>query len=403
MLDQRILITGIGLETALGDTEATWRNLQSGKIGLQRLDHLEGRFPVPLFGYPLAEAPTDPIDLVHRLVHRAIEDADVAIDAIDPERIAVVIGLSKGDLSRLRRWRDQLQESPKLLDDIGEDWTFGWPNGATRRIPIQAKGPRLAPVAACATGLVAVLRAASLIRTGQADLAIAGAVDTPLDPFVLGAFSRLGVFARVVDPPETSVRPWDIQRTGFLPGAGGAILILERADHVLARRKTPIAELSGGALGADATHLTNLDPDPSRLARLIADGLLNAGVQVNEIGAVNLHGTGTRSNDPLESRALRLAFGRHAEAISCSANKAQIGHLLGGSGAAELAITCLSIRDQFVPPSMNLYQPDPACDLDATPLVGRAREIKAALKLSMGFGGHLAVAVLREPRLINEN
>jgi 3-oxoacyl-[acyl-carrier-protein] synthase II len=153
--------------------------------------------------------------------------------------------------------------------------------------------------------------------------------------------------------------------------------------------------MAGGAIGSDAYHMVDQNPDPAGLAHLIGLALRDAHTDASEVDHVNVHGTATRSNDPLECRALRRALGPHADSVSCSANKAQIGHLLGAAGAAELAITAMAVRDQFAPPTMNLERPDPACDLDATPGVGRARPIRAALKLSLGFGGHLAAAVLR--------
>ncbi len=260
------------------------------------------------------------------------------------------------------------------------------------------RGPCLAPVAACATGLIAALSGADLIRRGRCDLVLAGAGDASLDPLVLGAFRRMGILAHVDttsrDGPAGSVRPWDKGRSGFLVGEGAAVLVLERDDHARARGVTPYAELAGGASGADAYHMTDLNPDPAGLAYVIGRALAHSGVAAAEIDHVNVHGTATRSNDPTECRALRLALGAGVERVACSANKSQIGHLLGAAGAAELAIACLSIRDGFVPPTLNLTDPDPACDLDGTPLVGRARSIRAALKLSIGFGGHLAAAVL---------
>jgi 3-oxoacyl-[acyl-carrier-protein] synthase II len=197
------------------------------------------------------------------------------------------------------------------------------------------------------------------------------------------------------DDPGRVVRPWDRGRSGFLVGEGAAVLVLERADHARARGIVPYAELAGGASGADAYHMTDLDPDPSGLATLIGRALANSRVAAGEVDHVNVHGTATRINDPLECRALRMALGPRADHVACSANKGQIGHLLGAAGAAELAITCLSVRDGFVPPTLNLTDPDPACDLDGTPRMGKARPIAAALKVSIGFGGHLAAAVVR--------
>jgi 3-oxoacyl-[acyl-carrier-protein] synthase II len=249
-------------------------------------------------------------------------------------------------------------------------------------------------VAACATGLVAALQGAALIRRGACDLALVGGSDASLEPILLAAFRRMKALARV-DDPQIAVRPWDRDRSGFLVGEGAAVLVLERLDHARARGITPYAELAGGAIGSDAYHETGLNPDPSGLARVIAQALEASGLGPSEIDAVNVHGTATLGNDPLECRAIRRAFGPEADRLACTANKAQIGHLLGAAGSAELAIAGLSVRERFVPPTLNLDHPDPACDLDGTPRIGQARPIRAILKLSIGFGGHLAAAVLR--------
>ncbi|WP_233578570.1 beta-ketoacyl-[acyl-carrier-protein] synthase family protein [Tautonia sociabilis] len=333
----------------------------------------------------------------------AAEDAllfDRGEPTFDPERAAAAIGLSKGHLGLLARWCDRIDRPRDFPQaETNPDWTEAWPDAAARAATrsLGLRGPSLGPIAACATGVVAVLRAAELIRRGDCDLAIAGATDASLDPLVLGAFDRMRVLARVGGDPKEAVRPWDRRRSGFLVGEGGAVLVLEREEHARARGVLPYAEVAGGALGSDAGHETNLDPDPRRLAALIVEAIRRGGIDPNEVDLVNVHGTATLVNDPLECRAIRLALGSAADAVSCSANKPQIGHLLGGAGAAELAIACLSLRDQFAPPTLNLTDPDPACDLDGTPGIGRPRTIRVALKLSLGFGGHLAAAVLRLP------
>jgi 3-oxoacyl-(acyl-carrier-protein) synthase len=241
---------------------------------------------------------------------------------------------------------------------------------------------------------VAVLQGAEMIRHGVCDTVIAGSVDAALEPILLRAFRTMRVLAPAVGEPHAAIRPWDRERRGFLVGEGGAVFVMEREDRARARGVLPYAEVAGGAMGADAHHETSLNPDPTGLAHVLTSSLARAGVSPSEIDTINVHGTATRSNDILECRAIRRAFGTHAGGISCTANKGQIGHLLGAAGSAELAITCLSMRDGFVPPTVNLTDPDPLCDLDATPLVGRRRAIDAALKLSIGFGGHLVSAVL---------
>jgi 3-oxoacyl-(acyl-carrier-protein) synthase len=246
---------------------------------------------------------------------------------------------------------------------------------------------------------VAVWQAAELIARGTCDAAIAGAVDAGLEPLLLGAFRAMRALARVEGDPARAVRPWDRGRSGFLVGEGGALLVLERLDRARARGARAYAEVLGGALGGDAFHATALNENPRTLAGVIGRALERggAGVRGRAIDHVNVHGTATAVNDPLECRALRLALGGAAEGVACSANKAQVGHLLGAAGAVELAILCLSIRDSVVPPILNLADADAGCDLDGA-AVTRAREIDIALKLSLGFGGHLGVVVLGSPR-----
>jgi 3-oxoacyl-[acyl-carrier-protein] synthase II len=328
-----------------------------------------------------------------------MDDARLRGDGVARDRIATVVGLSKGDLGTLARAHAALSRRSGDDERIAA-WRMSWPDAGAVAIARAEDlgGPSLAPVAACATGLVAALYAADLIRRGICDVALAGAGDSSFDPLVLASFRRMGILARCDGDPNRAVRPWDSARSGFLVGEGAGILVLERAAHAQARGVLPYAEFAGGAFGADAFHATNLNPDPSGLALLIESALARSGVSPADIDHVNVHGTATRANDPLECRALRRALGPSAERIACSANKAQLGHLLGAAGAVELAITCLAIRDAFVPPTLNLEEPDPACDLDGTPHTGRSRAIGAALKLSLGFGGHLAVAVLRRPQ-----
>jgi 3-oxoacyl-[acyl-carrier-protein] synthase II len=402
----RVVVTGIGLLSALGaGREATWRGVRLGRAVFTPFE-LGDDVSVPVARVPL-DPPAPPgvepcLHLAGLAAREALGDAGCLDagrrrlrEAVDPNRVAVLVGLSKGGLSSLRSVarasaaRDHATESPA--------WPSSWPSAAAAHLAawLGLGGPCAAPIAACATGLVAVLQASALIRRGACDVALAGAVDSTLDPLMLAAFRRMGVLARDEGEGRAAVRPWDRRRTGFLVGEGGAILVLERSDHARARGVQPYVELAGGALGSDAHHITDLNPDPSTLARLIGIALESSGVAPAEIDHVNVHGTATRTNDPLECRAIRRALGAHADRVACSANKAQIGHLLGAAGAAELAITCLAIRDGFVPPTLNLDEPDPACDLDGTPGVGRARSIGAALKLSLGFGGHLAAAVLR--------
>ena len=405
--DPKVVVTGIGLATGLDlSREGTWAALRVGRGAARSLDDREPTGGLPDSGCPApwADAPDDEHpDPVYRLLIKttleAMADADLLGVGREFEHAATLIGLSKGSIRSSCQAHRDLPGSEDDPDRVGRLWIGSWPSTGAHFVArwLRLGGPCLAPIAACATGLVAVLQAADWIRRGTCDWALAGSVDASLEPLLMAAFRKMKVLAAVDGDPATAIRPWDRRRSGFLVGEGGAILVLEREDHARARGVLPYAEVAGGALGSDAYHMTDLNSDPTNLADLIGRALETAGVVPEEVDHVNVHGTATRSNDPLECRAIRLALGRHADRVACTANKAQIGHLLGAAGSAELAITCLSIRDEFVPPTLNLTEPDPACDLDGTPLVGRSMPIRAALKLSLGFGGHLAAAVLRRP------
>jgi 3-oxoacyl-[acyl-carrier-protein] synthase II len=397
-IDQAVVITGIGLVTSLGlDRASTWANLCRGDSGANWLD-LPGYagFPVA-WPVPMASDADPALEFLVRAADEAMADARIVGSGLEPERAATLIGLSKGGVRSLVQAREMIRSGEFESEKLAQAWMRSWPSSGASLLASRYRflGPCVAPVAACATGLVAALQGAELIRRGACDVALVGGSDASLEPILLAAFRRMKALARVEGDPKLAVRPWDEGRSGFLVGEGGAVLVLERLDHAMARGVTPYAELAGGALGSDAYHETGLDPDPSGLARVIARALLDAKLEPSDIDAINVHGTATLANDPLECRAIRKAFGPEADRLACSANKAQIGHLLGAAGSAELAIAGLSIRDGFLPPTLNLDRPDPACDLDGTPKFGRSMPIRAILKLSLGFGGHFAAAVLK--------
>ncbi len=395
-----MVITGVGLVTSLGpDRPATWAALCRGESGVAGLE-LPG-FDRPVFGYPvsrrLGDRGLDPaLGLLARAADEAMGDAgrpDLG-PGFDPDRGFALIGLSKGAIRALAAHHLRVRAAPG--GRWPGDWVGAWPGAGSGLVAgrFGLRGGALGPVAACASGLVAALQGVDLIRRGAADLAVVGASDASIEPLVIAAFRRMRALAEPVGDPARAVRPWDRDRNGFLVGEGAAVLVLERLASARSRGATPYAEILGGAIGSDAFHETALDPDPIGLARLIGRALGDAGVDPSEVDAAHVHGTATPSNDPLECRALRLALGEQADRVACSASKAQVGHLLGASGAAELAFAALGVRDGLAPPTINLDRPDPACDLDTPRLVARSTPIGVALKLSLGFGGHLAVAVL---------
>lgn len=253
----------------------------------------------------------------------------------------------------------------------------------------------IAPVAACATGLVAIGHAADLVRHGCWTAALAGGADASLHPAVLASYRRLGVLARGDGDVERWARPFDADRRGFVIGEGAGFVVLESWETARARGARPWAEIAGYGATSDAGGLVRSTEDPEPLARAISLALLHAGCAPGDIDAITLHGTGTRPNDPVESAAIRAALGDRASRIPCWSAKGTIGHLLGACGAVELVASCLMLREGIVPPTANLQRLDPACALDVVRDRPRETPLRTVLKTSLGFGGHCVAMVLR--------
>ncbi len=380
----RVVVTGIGLVTPFGvGREISWRGLLSGESATRLVDGV--------IGAPAPTTSSEPmIGLALLAAAEAVADAGLPFDDLNRNRIGCVIGTSKPGLRTFAALSDDR--------DAGDGGFQRFlPNAATLEVAkrFRTGGPCLCPVAACATGLVSLQRGYELIRDGQCDVVIAGSSDASLVPIVVGSFQRMGVLAKRTDNPAAACRPFDRDRNGFVIGEGAGVLILERLADANARGANIIAEWLGGGTAADGSTLTGLDETGGVLARLIGDVLRRTRVLPAEIDYVNLHGTATKQNDRYETRALQRAFGRHAQAVSCSSLKGGIGHLLGAAGSVETAATLLAMRDGVIPPTVNLVNADPDCDLDYTPGKSRKKPVRTALKLSLGFGGHLAAAVLR--------
>lgn len=391
-----VLITGIGLVTPLGaDRESSWQAIRAGQNGLRSVRLRDGGMVV---GGPVPIKREDHPNWIHRLAQRAageaVQDAGLDLERLDRDRAGCVVG-SSGCPSEpvISRIRANNSES-------GSYWEAAFPNIAASVVAARfgLYGPLLSPAAACATGLISVLRAADCIQDGSCDVMVAGCADASLDRFNVSGFRRMRVLADGSKcPPEQAARPFDRRRSGFAIGEGASMFVLERLSHALYRRARIYAVLAGGHMGADAYHVTHLNPDPSHLAWHISRTLHRAGVSPAEVDYINAHGTGTLQNDLAEARAIHQAFGPVAGKVRLSAVKAMIGHLLTAAGGVELAITALAVRDGFIPPTINLTEPDPEIGLDCTPLSGIAYPIRTALKLSIAFGGHFGAAVLRHP------
>jgi len=434
----KVMITGVGLVTPLGaDRESTWQALLDGQRAVRHLPNVES---VWLKGSAAAVAiPSDRASLATRdgplacllteqtINHavsaalEAVDHAGIDWDHVDPTRAACVIGTSKGGM---QSWFSVLQAQRLLSNirsgDAGDEATQSsaahWPESSAQEFPAAAwlrlapsgpahtvaslfnlQGGALAPVTACATGLSSILRGAELIRSGECDLVLAGSSDASVSPAVMASFRRLGVLATADDDPAGAVRPFDRNRSGFAIGEGAGIVVLESQAHAVARKAIPLAEWLAGGMVCAAAGLTQVEGEPEALPWLIRDVLRKSQVTPAEVDYISLHGTATKTNDRNEVRAIKAAFGPAARQLSASSLKGAIGHLLGAAGSVEFAATVLAMRDSRLPPTMNLTSPDDECDLDFVAGKSRSRDVSHALKLSLGFGGHLVAGVVRRP------
>ena len=398
-----VVITGIGLVASVGlNREAVWRGVREGRSGVRFLKGLVGIPDGLLLGAPVDLRPPLPRQLKVTALcqHVAAEAlADARIDTttmnqgrLDRDRFACAISGHIGDTGWVERHVGVYDTSqPGAL----EWWQQWMPNTTCSTVANEHGlfGPRICHSTACASGLIDFLSALRAIRHGQADIALAGSGEA-FHPLFAAGFHQMRVLA-YHDVPEQACRPFDVARSGFVMGEGAAMMVLERLSHARRRGAKIYSEVLGGSMHAEAHHVTDLDAQPEALVRLINDTLDNSRLSPADVGYINVHGTGTQQNDLVEARAIRQAFGRDADGACVSAVKSMLGHLVNASGSVELAITALALRDGYFPPTLNLTQQDPECDLDCIPLVGRRRAVEHALKISVAFGGHLAAVALR--------
>lgn len=390
----RVVITGIGMVTSVGhDRESSWQAVRAGVSGVRQLDDRPGIPPGRMLGATVDHPPTTQglpdIPLALRAAAEALDDCQIDKSDIEPSRFGCSIAANFGDTPGVHWLR---REALGTISLWSEQWIPMSVNAIVGRL-LKLHGPRLCCTSACASGSIATLNAARAIQDGQCDMALAGATQT-LHPLLAAGFHNMRVLACHEDPAQ-ACRPFDAKRTGFVMGEGSAMLVLERLDHALARRAPIYAEIAGGRMLCDAHHVTDLNVDSAALTRLIQETLWTSHLAPSNVDYINAHGTGTQQNDVMEVRGIRTAFGDAAESLCVSSTKSVLGHLLNAAGSVELAITALALRDGFAPPTANLTDPDPECNLDCIPLVGRSRQFEHALKLSIAFGGHLAAVALR--------
>ena len=405
----RVFITGIGIISPLGlDVSTTWSELTQGHSGIDQItafdtEGFDTRFAAQVKDF-------DPEDYLDRKLARrmdrfaqfaavaaqeACRNAGIKLDEEDPYRTGVIIGSGIGGIITLSQQYDVLRErGPKRVTPFLIPMMLGDMASAQVSMVTGAMGANYCVVSSCSSGADALGQGWEMIRRGQADVVLAGGSEAPISPIAVAGFNSLRALSRHNEDPQLASRPFDRDRDGFVMGEGSAVLVLEGEEHLQKRQAAALAELRGYGATSDAHHVTEPNPTGQSAAQAILLALQAAEVDASEIDYLNAHGTSTPLNDSQETKAIKLALGEEAYRVPISSSKSMTGHLLGAGGALEAAFCVLALQHKLIPPTINLHNQDPECDLDYTPLKARAQPLNVVVSNSFGFGGHNSVLVL---------
>jgi 3-oxoacyl-[acyl-carrier-protein] synthase II len=404
MSRRRVVVTGLGCLTPVGNTvEASWANLLAGQSGIDLITKFDAsNFACKIAGevkgfdlesYISAKDARTMDTFIHygiAAAAQAVADAGLptgeALDEEEATRIGCVIGSGIGGLPLIENMRDELvSRGPRRISPFFVPASIINMISGHVSMRFGFKGPNLAVVTACTTGLHCIGEAGRLIEYGDADVVVAGGSEATVSPLGVGGFAAMRALSTRNDDPKTASRPWDKDRDGFVLGEGAGVMVLEEYEHAKKRGAKIYAELSGYGMSADAGHMTAPNMDGPRRAMLNA--MRNAGVNPDQIDYLNAHGTSTPLGDVNETNAIKAALGDHSRKVVVNSTKSMTGHLLGGAGGIESIFTVLALHHQISPPTINLFNQDPDCDLDYCANTAREMKIDYALKNNFGFGG----------------
>ena len=412
MSKRRIVITGLGIVSPVGNTvSSAWENIVSGKSGITRIT----RFDASNFTSQIAGEVKD-FDIQQYLsakearrmdifIHygmaaaiQAVKDAGIEdVTHLDSERIGVNIGSGIGGLSMIENTDAAYHAGgPRKISPFFIPSTIINMIAGNLSIMYGYKGPNLAIVTACTTATHSIGHSARMIEYGDADVMVCGGAESCVTPLSIGGFSAAKALSVSNNDPASASRPWDKDRDGFVLGEGAGILVLEEIEHAKRRGAKIYAELAGFGMSADAFHMTAPCDDGEGAARCMTNALKNAGIPTTEVDYVNAHGTSTPLGDIAETVAVKRCFGDHANKLAINSTKSMTGHLLGAAGGVEAVFSTLAIHHQIAPPTINLVNQDPQCDLDYIPNTARDMRINVALSNSFGFGGTNGTLVFRK-------
>ena len=402
MHKRRVVVTGLGLITPLGNNVIdTWSNILAGKSGIGRITHFDTTdFPVQIGGsirdFNVEDyIPKKDVKKMDPFIHygmaagiQAFEDSGLVVNEENAHRIGVAIGSGIGGLPGIEKGTLILQEGgPRKISPFYVPSNIINMISGNLSIRIGAKGPNFAIVTACTTGTHNIGDAARLIEYGDADVMVAGGAEMATSPTGLAGFANARALSTRNNEPERASRPWDRDRDGFVLSDGAGVMVLEELEHAKKRGARIYGELIGYGMSGDAYHMTAPSEDGSGATHSMLNALRNAHIDKSTIDYINAHGTSTPAGDVVENNAVKRVFGDDAKKVAISSTKSMTGHLLGAAGGIEAVFCLLAIRDQVAPPTINLDNPDPACDLDYVPHHARQMKIDIALSNSFGFGG----------------
>ena len=411
-MSRRVYATGVGVVCPVGlDTSSTWKSLAGGVSGVGRItsfdpEGYETTFAAEVKGFQpegfLEKKELRRMDRFAQLASvaamEALGQADLDPRSLDPFKVGVIVGSGIGGITTLSQQYDVLQEKgPRRVSPFLIPMMLGDMASAQVSMLTGAMGVNFCAVSSCSSGADAIGLAWEMIRRDETDIVIAGGSEAPICPIAVAGFANMRALSRRNEGPAKASRPFDADRDGFVMGEGAALLVLESEDSLIRRGVAPLVEVIGYGATSDAHHLTEPSPDGSGAANAMKIAMKRAGVGPGDLDYINAHGTSTPLNDRQETKAIKSALGEHAYRVPMSSTKSMTGHLLGAGGALEAFACMMAIRDGIIPPTINLENPDPDCDLDYTRGEAKSANVAVAMSNSFGFGGHNSVLIFRTP------
>lgn len=402
MAARSVVVTGMGMVTAVGlDRESSWKAMLAGEGGVAPLQGIEGDFKTTFAAQVKGLDPEQVMDpkearKADRFVHLAMAAAAQAMDQAglesapgDAFRAGVIIGSGIGGMLTFEEQHSKLvARGPRAVSPLFIPMMISDMAAGLVSIRYGFRGANFCTVSACASGGHAIGAAFDQIRLGKADVMLSGGAEAAVSPMALSGFANMKALSSRNDEPHRASRPFDRDRDGFVLGEGAGVLVLESEEHARARGAAVLGRILGYGMTGDAYHMTQPDNEGVGAIGSMKAALQDAGLRPEQVGYINAHGTSTHFNDLVETRAIRSVFGDHAGRLKVSSTKSMIGHLLGAAGGVEAAVTLLALRDGVLPPTINLDNPDPECDLDYCANVAVRQQVEYALSNSFGFGGH---------------